>query len=231
MKKIVLIALSILGVQSSLIAQETETTITTTATSSDEEVKTWYISVGAAVIDDYKINKKLAAAGMPQIGNSALEFTIGHSVMYKKLLMDIEWNTNYVDNKTATDRVKTVNSGVNFRVNYVAWQNNKFFFSGGADMSYMFNYFNLYTKGNVIDLNDLNPSTHTGHINLNNSQFYMGPSIVFGALQKTKFPLRLNLGYEWALYSSNWKSEVAGVANSFRENGQGRFYAKLSIPI
>ena len=39
MKKIVLIALSILGVQSSLIAQETET-ITTTTGSSDKEVKT-----------------------------------------------------------------------------------------------------------------------------------------------------------------------------------------------
>lgn len=226
MKKIVFIALSILGVQS-LIAQETETT----TAPGDKEVKTWYVSIGAAIMEDYKINKNLADAGMPQIGNEALEITIGRSVMYKKLLMDLEWNTNYMDNKTATDRVKTVNSGINFRVNYVAFQNDKFFLSGGADFSYMFNYFNLYSRSNTIDLNDLNPSTHTGHINLNNSQFYMGPSVVFGALQNTKFPLRLNMGYEWALYSSKWKSEVADVANSFRENGQGRFYVKLSIPI
>ena len=83
----------------------------------------------------------------------------------------------------------------------------------------------------LIDLDDLNPSTHTGHISLYNNQFTIGPSVIFGAFTNSSFPVRLSVGYDWAVYSGKWKSEVAEVDNSFRENGQGIWYARLVLPL
>jgi hypothetical protein len=225
MKKILGIAFALVWAHS-LTAQETTTE---TASSGNIEKKTWYVSFGMASFGDFDINKKLQASGMPQLGDAALETTIGHHTMFRKMLIDFEWNTNYMDKKTTTDRIKTINTGFKIRGQYVPFKTENMFFAAGADLSYMFNNFNLYTRGNTIDLDDLNPAGHTGHISLYNQQFWAGPSIAFGAFQKSAFPLRLNVGYEWALYSSKWKSEVAEVANSLKESGQGRFYAKLTL--
>ena len=68
---------------------------------------------------------------------------------------------------------------------------------------------------------------HTGHISLYNNNIYLGPSASFGVFQTKQNPLRLTTGYEWNISRASWKSEVANVQNTVKENGVGRFYVKL----
>ncbi|AXG73468.1 hypothetical protein DVK85_04170 [Flavobacterium arcticum] len=234
MKKIVFATICFFGGQALLLAQETVTTTTTTTTTTtmadENNPKTsFYVGFGAAVFEDHKISDNLAAAGMPGIDEVLPEMTFGFNVMGEDYLVDIEFNTNYLDKKTSTDRIRAVAAGIKMRGHYIPVNTGNFYLSAGADLSYIGSNYDLFTRGNVIDLNDLNPGTHTGHISLYNNQFYAGPSLAFGAFQKSSFPLRLNVGYEWALISGKWKSEYANVNNTFRESGQGRFYAKLTF--
>ncbi|QYJ69296.1 hypothetical protein [Flavobacterium litorale] len=224
-KTLLFVVVCVIGIPFMSLAQET----TYSDTNDDDKVLNWYFAAGVAVTNDYKINENLAAAGMPELNNVMPEITFGYMVKGTKLLMDFEINTAFMDERTSTDRIQSVAFGFKLRGHYIPYSTENFFLSGGVDLSYLNNRFNLYSRGNVIDLNDLNPSTHTGHISLYNEQFYVGPSIAFGAFQKSSFPIRLNVGYEFSAINGKWRSDFANVANDFREDVQGRFYAKLAL--
>lgn len=235
MKKILFAAICVIGAQS-LSAQETNSSTTTSSsvtitetTVEEDSPMDFYFGFGISVPSDYKINDNLKAAGMPLLEDAAPEFLIGYNVTTKKLSIDVELAAGYLDKKTSSDRIRYAGSSITLRPHYVILDSEKFTFSGGADLSYQMNSFDLYSRGNVIDLNDLNPATHTGHISLYNQQFNVGPSLTFVAFKNSGMPVRLSTGYQWALASSKWKSDVANVANSLREDGQGRFYARVSL--
>jgi hypothetical protein len=105
MKKIVLIALSVIGVQSSVIAQETETTTTTTSQQTHvyKDRFNFYYGFGVNVLSDYKMNDKLKASGMPQIANAAPEFTFGFNFVPSdaRFYHDIEGSFAYCKDETA----------------------------------------------------------------------------------------------------------------------------------
>lgn len=220
MKKFLLVGISIFALQFSTAQNDTD---------GFRSQKNYYISLGAGFSGDYNINDRLKAAGMPEIGSAYPEFGIGFNTIRKNLLLDMEISAGYTDKKNAENRAKNATLGIALRIHYVPLQTESYFLSGGLDISYRANAFNLYRRDNVIDLNDLNPVTSTGHINLNNEQLYIGPSIAFGFLQNREIPLRLNLGYEIAVTNGKWKSEYADVVNTVKENGHGRFYVKASI--
>ncbi|GGB69206.1 hypothetical protein GCM10007424_06470 [Flavobacterium suaedae] len=236
MKKILLAAICFVGVQS-LTAQETNSSTTTTTSSvtinettvDDNYPFKFYFGFGISVPGDYKINDNLGAAGMPQLKDAMPEFIIGYNIGGKKVSVDIELAASYLDKKTSSDRIKYTGANIVVRPHYVILNSEKFTFSGGLDLSYQMNRFDLYERGNVIDLNNLNPGTHTGHINLYNKQLNVGPSLTFIAFKNYDIPVKLTTGYQWSVLSSKWESEVANVANSLREDGQGRFYARLSF--
>lgn len=231
MKKVLFIAVALLGMQASVNAQDAGTTTTTTGQRYDDDNpgKGLYVSFGVAGNDGFKMNDRLKAEGMPELNKAAFESTIGYYIMFNKLSFDLEVVASYLDDKTATDRVRNINTGVKFRGHYNIVKDDKFFVTGGADLTYAFNNFNLNTRDRVIDLNNPNPADYPGHINLYNEQFFVGPSVAIGFLQNTEYKLRFNAGYEWAVMSSVWKSQYANVANTFRENGQGHYYAKLTL--
>ena len=236
MKKVLFIALTAFGMQASVSAQETETVTTTTTTTTttstnlnDNPKRGLYVSFGVALADDYKMNDRLKAAGMPELNNAVFESTVGYSAMFEKLSFDLELATGYMDEKSATDRVRNIQATIRLRGHYNIVMKDKFFLTAGADLSYLTNNFNINTRDRVIDLNNPDPSEYPGHISLYNNQMLVGPSIAVGLFQKSGWPLRLNTGYEWAVVGGKWKSEYANVANSFRESGQGHFYAKLTI--
>ena len=235
MKKILFAAICFVGVQS-LTAQETNSSTTTTSstttietTEDDDYSMNFYFGLGISVPGDYKINDNLEAAGMPQLEDAMPEFLIGYNITKNKFSMDVEIAASYLDKKTSSDRIKYAGANMVVRPHYIAVNSEKYTFSAGLDLSYQMNGFDLYSRGNVIDLNDLNPGAHTGHINLYNQQFNVGPSLTFLAFKNGSMPLRLTTGYQWSVLSGKWKSEVANVANSLREDGQGRFYARLSF--
>lgn len=223
MKKILLAAICIAGIHSLSFAQE--------GTSSEDFQKpvkrNLYVALGAAVNGDYAINEKLAAVGMPQLGETMPEFTVGYTAMGEKFLVDFEVNANVQLRKRGDGRASTLSSSVKLRGHYVPVKTNSFFLSAGADVSYLTNTIDLYNRYNTIDLNNLDPLNNSGHINLYNNLLYAGPSVSLGLFQNTDFPVRLNAGYEWALTNGYWKSEFADVYNSVKESGHDRFYAKV----
>ncbi|KAF2520117.1 hypothetical protein E0W68_02525 [Flavobacterium salilacus subsp. salilacus] len=224
MKKILLTAICLASF--SAFAQETDAV----TTESGEPIrKGFYISFGVGTMNDYNINDKLVASGMPQLPDAMFEVGIGYNLTWEKILLDTEFHTDYFDKKTSTDRVRGVVAGVTLRPQYIPFRSNGFYIGTGADISYTTNTFDLYTRGNEIDLNNLDPAFHSGHISLSNQQLFMGPSVSVAAFQNSEFPLKLNVGYQWAVVSGSWDSEVADVTNTVKENGQGRFYAKLTF--
>jgi hypothetical protein len=234
MKKITLTLIALLGLTAVMNAQETETVTTTTTTTNVERVKkdrfNFYYGFGINVFGDYKLNDKLKASNMPTIGTTAPEVTFGLNYMPSDshFYHDLEFAVGYMDDKTSANRLKTVVSSFRIRPQYKFIDNKKMFFSAGIDGGVATTLVNLYSRGNVIDLNDLNPSTHTGHISMNSTQFILGPSVAL-ALFQDSFPIRINTGYNFGLSRGRWKSDVADVHNAVKESGLGNFYAKLSI--
>jgi hypothetical protein len=226
MKKILLTALCLASF--SAFAQETEPTTTQLA---DPVSSGLYISIGVAGFSEFDINDRLAESGMPELPEAMLELGFGHNMTWEKILLDTELHTNYFNKVTSTDRVRGVIVGVTLRPQYIPFRREQFFIGTGADISYTANSFDLYTRGNEIDLNSLNPAFHSGHISLDNQQLFLGPSVSLTAFHNTDFPVRLNLGYQWAVLSSEWNSDVADVKNSLEEAGQGRFYVKFTFAL
>jgi len=231
MNKKLLVAFAVLGMQLSALAQDiTTTTITTTTETAETGKSGFYLSAGVVFNDGFKLNNRLQAAGMPTVLKSMPELSIGYYAMYKKVLIDLEWNTGYYgDRKTSEVMTKTLATGFKFRGHYVPVNTGRLFLSGGLDISYVYNKFDIYNRDRVIDLNDLDPANYSGHISLNNEVLFVGPSVAFGAFQQSNWPLRLNVGYEWAVLSSKWRSEFASVSNTLNESGTGRFYTKLTL--
>jgi len=229
MNKLLLLAmLCFFGIQSVSFAQEPTSTTTSASSENKDFGKRRFYLGGGVALRDYKLNNKLASSNLPEINNGVFELTIGYNRTWEKYLLDVEWNTDYYgDKRTEGQKVTTIGSGLKLRFHYAPYKTEKTILSGGLDVSYMYNTVNIFTRGNTIDLNNLNPDTHTGHISLYNNLFYVGPSVNFGVGQNRNNPLRLIAGYEWAVSNGKWKSEYASVANTVKENGNGRFYAKV----
>lgn len=224
MKKVVLAVICIIGFQSAF-AQESQS-------STNDTIPRFnlYASFGASFISEYKLNDKLSAQGLPELAEVQPEVTVGFNVRAtKKFWLDVEFAAAYSDEKDAVNRVRTASAIAKLRPHYVAFNNNKVFGTVGIDLSYVGTQTDLFVRGNQIDLNDLDPAFHNGHVSLRNELLYAGPSLSFGFLQDMSFPLRLNLGYEWAITNGKWKSDFADVTNTVKESGHGRAYAKLTI--
>lgn len=225
MKKIILLATVLIGMQS--FAQETESAVT----EKDSVKISFYFGGGVAVLGDYNINRNLQAAGMPEIQGTMPELSVGYTVSVPKVAIDFELNANYMDDRNNHSRLRVAGAGVKMRGHYVPFKTDAFFVSGGIDISYVLTQFDLNDRTNIIDLDDLDPATQTGHISLNHGLLYAGPSVAVGLFQNKSFPIRLNIGYDFALTNGKWKSEFANVVNQVGESGHGRFYAKIYLPI
>lgn len=234
MKKVLCIAVALIGMQFSAKAQvspivPTDSIPNPTTYTDDKPGHGLYVSFGVTGFDDFKMNERLKAIGMPDLNKAAFESTVGYYLMFEKASFDMEFAASYMDQKTTTDRVRNINALFRFRGHYNILVDKNFFLTAGADLTFASNNFNINTRNRTIDLNNPDPADYPGHISLYNQQVYLGPSVAFGFLQKTEYKLRLNVGYEWAVISSEWKSQFANVENTFRENGQGHYYAKLTF--
>lgn len=239
MKKTILLALCCYFAAQASYAQENETETETNVTVAEEKTCKskypfdFYVGFGATFLGDYNLEDKLAITNMPKIGGAAPEFTFGFTSVSpnEKLYMDFEGTAAHMDKKDDVNRLKTTVGAVKLRIHYKLAGNDKWYFSGGGDASYNFTQVNLYSRSNVIDLNNLNPATYGGHISMYNQQVMLGPSVSLGFCRNMLFPLRLNLGYDIAITNGKWRSEFADVHNNIKENGFSRFYAKLIIDL
>ena len=225
MKKALFFVVAVLGFQFSYSQDEP------VENNAKEPLFNFFLGAGATFLGDYNINQNLANAGMPSINEVMPELSLGYTISSQKLALDFEVNANFMDKSANNYRLRAVGSGIKLRGHYIPYKTDAFFVSGGLDVSYVMTYFDLNDRNSVIDLNDLDPTTQTGHINLNNALLYAGPSVAVGLFQNKAFPMRINVGYDFALTNGRWKSDFANVVNRVGESGHSRFYAKIYIPV
>jgi len=225
MKKILTTALCLIGLTSSITAQE--------ASDSEESVPPaeigFYISAGAVFNGDYHINDRLAVAGLPDVAPIMPEVTIGYTISRQKYLLDAEVNAGYLNSNSVetSKKLTTTSVAVKLRAQHIPFTSENFSISLGADVSYLSSFINLYHTNNI-DLNSVNLN-YGGHITLNNEWFYAGPSLALGLFRTYDIPINLNMGYELALTNGYWTSNFADVQNSVKESGHSRFYIKMRV--
>ena len=102
-------------------------------------------------------------------------------------------------------------------------------FTAGANLAFTSSSLNVFANNNLIDLNNLANTINVNHLGLRNNMLYLGPSVSFTTFQKARFPIRLNVGYEFALTRGRWQSDFTSLDNTFGEFGKNRLIIFISI--
>ncbi|MFY7731035.1 MAG: hypothetical protein ACOVRN_16060 [Flavobacterium sp.] len=188
----------------------------------------FFISAGYVTVP-HKLNDKLKQSNLPQISDNLFELGIGLTKIQGRLLTDLEWASDYYKDKKVTGAtVRSFNTGIKWRPQYIFFYKKGMLAAAGFDLSYMYNTVSIFDPGNSVDLNNIDPADSRS-ISLYNNSWYLGPSASFGLFQDKSASLRLTTGYEWNVARASWHSDVAKVYNTTKEGGQGRFFAKLII--
>ena len=219
MKKIFFIAVVLLA--QFTFAQEQET-ISTDEKKCVLPKMDLYIGLGGVFYNDFSLNQKIRASGMPEIREAMPELTIGINSLWEKYSFDMDLSSSYSTKKNNTTENKLASGTLRLRGHYNFVNKSRILLSGGLNVAYTHNDLNLYSRDNDINLNDLNPENNSGHVSLKNDIFYAGPSVAFNLKRKEKLSIRLNVGYEFAFTNGKWKSDYANVSNTVKENGQNR---------
>lgn len=219
MKKIFFITVVLLA--QFTFAQEQETVLTDEKKCEMPKMDL-YIGIGGVFYNDFSLNQKIRASGMPEIREAMPELMVGFNSLWEKYSFDMDLSSSYSTKKNSTTENKLASGTLRLRGHYNFVNKSKILLSGGLNVAYTHNDFNLYSRDNEINLNDLNPENNSGHVSLKNDIFYAGPSLAFNLKRKEKLSIRLNVGYEFAFTNGKWKSDYANVSNSVKENGQNR---------
>jgi hypothetical protein len=204
-------------------AQEKEGTTT--------EKPKFYFTYGlnAQVQDELNIDKKLKAAGLPEVNSFTPEFFIGMTMFGKKYSGDLDFGFLNSKNDTGNNENRYIGFTTRLRVHYNLINKEKVAFTTGLNLSNTIGELIVYTKNNSIDLNDLTPANNVGNLSVKNSMFYVGPSASLYLFNNKSTKLRLNIGYEFAFTNGKWKSDYADVNNTVKEQGNNRFVFGITL--
>lgn len=181
------------------------------------------IGLQANVFDRWKINENLANANLPEINSLGIEFFLGWRYTGEKYTADTEFGLFQSTKETGSHENKLQNFNVRLRVNRFIVNTKNFHLTAGIQTTYAFNELNLYSKTNVIDMNDLVPENNSGYLRLRNQMWSAGPNISFGFGKDPKKSIRFNIAYEYGITRGRWKSDFASITNTVQEQGQGRW--------
>ena len=180
-----------------------------------------YFGGGFVSNSRFAIDDKLESSNLPQIQANVPEFVFGVNHFFNKGFLDMELSSNMFKKSNSATTSNGSRSNFRLRGHYNFVNNKDIVFSGGLNLAFTANDFNVYSQNNQVDVNNLAAST-TSYIRLRNNMFFAGPSLGFAIKNKGEQLVRLNVGYEFALITGKWKSDFANVSNSIHENGQSR---------
>ncbi len=180
-----------------------------------------YLGGGFVSNSKFAIDNQLEASNLPQIQANVPEFVFGINEFFNKGFLDMEVSSNMFKKSNSATTSNGARSNLRLRGHYNIVNNSDVVFSGGLNLAYTANDFNVYSQSNQVDMNNLAAST-SSYIRLRNNMFFAGPSLGFAIKNKGEQFVRLNVGYEFALITGKWKSDYANVSNSMNENGQSR---------
>ncbi len=205
-------------------AQEKEVAATT-----DKPKFYFTYGINAQVQDELNIDKKLQAAGLPEVNSFTPEFFIGMTLFGKKYSGDLDFGFLNSKNDAGSNENRYIGFTTRLRVHYNLINKEKIAFTTGLNVSNTIGELIVYTKNNTIDLNDLTPINNVGNLSVKNSMFFVGPSASLYLFNNKSTKIRLNVGYEFAFTNGKWKSDYADVNNTIKEQGNNRFVFGITL--
>lgn len=188
-----------------------------------------YIGFNANINDNLNLNKKLSNANLPELDSFVPELTFGLNVFGKEYSGDVEFGFLFAKPEEGNNEMKYRGFNTRVRVHYNVVNQEKFALTTGLSLAYMGSQYDIYSKNNTIDLNDLEPNNNSGHVNFNNQMLYFGPSVSMYLFKKSSFEVKVNAGYEFALTRGRYDSEFGSVLNNIGESGNNRFVFGVTL--
>lgn len=188
-----------------------------------------YFGFGLQFQDDLNLNQKLIASNAAALNTTRPEFQVGMNIFGKKYSGDMEFSFSQNEEANGTTKNKDMGFTGRFRFHYNLINKEKIAFTTGLSIAGTSTEVDLYSKGNTIDFNDLNPNNTGGLITLRNQQFYVGPSASLYLFRDKGYKLRLNIGYEFSFTNGKWKSDYASINNTVKESGNNRLLVGLVL--
>ena len=188
-----------------------------------------YIGFNGHVNDNLNLNKKLRNSNLPEMNSFVPEFTLGLNFFGKKYSGNFEFGFMFSKPEEGNNEMKYRGYNSRLRLHYNLVDKEKFAFTSGLSFAFTGNEYDIYSKDNTIDLNNLEPNNNAGHVNFSNQMFYVGPSASVYLFKKTSMRLRLNVGYELAITRGRYRSEYGSILNNINESGNNRFIFGISL--
>jgi hypothetical protein len=188
-----------------------------------------YIGFTGNVNDDLNLNTKLKNANLPELDAFIPEAHFGFNLFMEKYSGDLEFGFALAKPSEGNNEMKYRGFNTKIRVHYNVVNQENFAFTAGLGLAYIGNQYDVYSKDNTIDLNDLEPNNNSGHVGVTNQMLYFGPSASVYLFKKSTLHLRLNVGYELALTRGRYRSEFGSVLNNVNESGNNRFVFGISL--
>lgn len=188
-----------------------------------------YIGFNGNINDNMNLNKKLSNADLPELDSFVPELTFGLNVFGKEYSGDIEFGFLFAKPEKDNNEMKYRGFNTRMRVHYNLVNKEKFAFTTGLSLAYMGSQYDIYSKNNTIDLNDLDPNSNSGHVSFNNQMLYFGPSVSMYLFKKSSFEVKVNAGYEFALTRGRYDSEFGSILNNIGESGNNRFVFGITL--
>ncbi len=182
-----------------------------------------YVGIGGQIQDNLNINQKLKLSNLPNIPTAMPEFILGFNAFGKKYSGNLEFSGLYADRSNGANKTRLVTSNFRGNFSYNLKVKPKYALTAGLNLALTNNQFDIYNENASIDLNNLNPLANGGHISLRNNMFYAGPSAAAYLFRNSKWQVRINVAYEFALARGRWHSDFLNVNNSVNESGNNRF--------
>ena len=188
-----------------------------------------YFGFTGNVNDNTNLNKKLNNANLPELDSFVPELTFGFNYFGPKYSGDIEFGILYSKPEKGANEMKYQGFNTRIRVHYNVVSQENFALTTGLSLAYLGSQYDIYSKSNTIDLNDLEPNNNSGHVNFTNQMLYFGPSVSMYLFKKSSFQVKVNAGYELALTRGRYDSEFGSVLNNIGESGNNRFVFGITL--
>ncbi|MDI9256420.1 hypothetical protein [Flavobacterium sedimenticola] len=188
-----------------------------------------YFGFTGNINDNFNLNKKLRNANLPELDSFIPELTFGLNYFAPHYSGDIEFGVLFAKPEENNNEMKYRGFNTRLRVHYNVVNQEKFAFTTGLSLAYIGSQYDIYSKDNTIDLNDLDPDNNSGHVNFTNQMLYVGPSVSLYLFKKSNLQVKVNAGYEFAITRGRYDSEYGSVLNNIGESGNNRFVFGVTL--
>ncbi len=166
----------------------------------------YYYSVGFTSFNKFSINEQLAKSNLKEMQPYSLSASIvGVNRYIKKWQINaaFQWGFNSVSNQKAN---KMTNLKETVRVGYKLFDKKNVRIYTGADVSFYYFKMLLSSSSNTIDLNNINPSTQAGLMELYDNVLFAGPFFSIDLFSNEPHAVRILVHTGHTFYDSKWSS-------------------------